>query len=91
VYEWEKGRCIPRLFKLVNISAYFGVSLDCLINGKQADGNILEEWLSRAEESETIADVNFRSTGRLISRFHSLPTGQKERLIGYLDALCREC
>ena len=90
MYEWEKGRRVPRFNKMMNISVYFGISLDCLVSGKAADYNILEERLSRLDKDETYEVNRSQSVGQLIHKFHSLSGGYKERLIGYLDGLCRE-
>ena len=90
VYEWEKGRSVPMLFKLINISAYFGVSLDCLVNGKTAGDNVLEARLVQPMRAEAFESVLAQGFGRVMSRFHTLPSHNKERLVGYLDALCRE-
>ena len=90
MYEWEKGRSVPMLFKLMNIAAYFGVSLDCLVNGKVANDNALEARLLQAEEAEALGTAQALGVSRLMSRFHALPGHNKERLVGYLDALYRE-
>ena len=90
MYEWEKGRRVPRFNKLVNISAYFGISLDCLVSGKASDSNILEEVLSRIAGDKIYEMSHSQSVGQFIHKFHALSGGHKERLIGYLDALCKE-
>jgi len=74
----------------MNIAAHFGVSLDCLINGTAASDNILEEKLSRLADAEILEFAHAQSFGRIISRFYSLPRHHQERLVGYLDALCKE-
>jgi len=90
VYEWEAGNNLPRLFKLINIAAYFGISLDCLFNGKVTGGNMMEARLIRAEEAESFGTAIDLGFGQFVSRFHALPDRYKERLLGYLDSLCRE-
>jgi transcriptional regulator with XRE-family HTH domain len=89
VYEWESGRSIPRLAKLINISAYFSVSLDCLLNGRMACEGVLEERLSQTAETETFEIARSHGAGQLVAKFNSLSSRRKERLIGYLDALYR--
>jgi len=90
VYEWEAGNNLPRLFKLINIAAYFGISLDCLFNGKVTGSNMMEARLIHLEGAEAFDAANDAGVGKLVARFHSLPDRYKERLLGYLDSLCRE-
>ena len=87
--DWETGHSVPRLFKLINISAYFDVSLDCLLNGKTAGENILENRLHQIEKADTFELAEARGVGRFMYRFNSLSAGGKDRLTGYLDALYR--
>lgn len=90
VCEWENGHCIPRMLKLMNISVYFGVSLDCILSGKATGESMLEEILSKVDEAEPSEPVRSYYAGQFIAQFNSLPNKHKERLIGYLDALGRE-
>jgi len=90
VYEWENGRCIPRMGKLLSIALYFNISLDCLIKGEAKAGNRLEEMLCSLGENDRPLPTDALSSTLLISRFHSLPSNQKERLLGYLEALVRD-
>ena len=90
MYEWETGRNIPRLYKMIDIAACFGISLDCLINGKVTGGNAMETRLIQPKGTDVFEAANELGLGQLVSRFHSLPNRFKERLIGYLDSLCRE-
>ena len=88
VYQWEYGYCIPRTTKLMNISAHFGISLDCILCGRAEKGNALEKLLCGTEEPDRAA--SFYSANRIIGQLNALPDQYKERLIGYLDALSRE-
>jgi transcriptional regulator with XRE-family HTH domain len=91
VCEWENGRCVPRLAKLVNISACFGVSLDSILCGRPAYGNELEALVCATQEPAAAqSGSNYMSAGKLLRLFQTLPDRDKERLAGYLDALCRE-
>jgi len=84
VYQWEHGYCVPRLVKLMNVSMYFGVSLDCLLCGKAMNDHMLEKQLCESN------DLPFPdSASRIISRYNALSASDKDRLIGYLDALSR--
>jgi transcriptional regulator with XRE-family HTH domain len=85
VRQWEYGYCVPRLVKLMNISAYFGVSLDCILCGKALSGNALEQMLCEGEKI-----IGFQGPGRVMRQYNALSSRRKERLAGYLDALCRE-
>lgn len=75
--------------KLVNIASYYGLSMDFIISGQTAGKNALEQDLNQATANEPTIPFYSRS-GTFISRFHALPSQQKERVIGYLDALYRE-
>ncbi|MCL2030806.1 MAG: helix-turn-helix domain-containing protein [Oscillospiraceae bacterium] len=85
VYQWENGCCVPRLAKLINIATYFGISLDCILCGRVVNDHILESHLCG------LGELPFSSaTSRIISRYNTLSARDRERLIGYLDALSRE-
>ena len=86
VRQWEHGYCIPRLIKLMNISMYFGVSLDCILCGRPVNDSLLELHLSGADENQDILPP----IKKLISKFNALSDSRKERILGYLDALSRE-
>lgn len=92
VCTWEYGGSIPRLAKLICISAYFGVSLDGILNGKAANNSMLEQLLCRSEKPRlTKPDCSQAYyAGRIIGQFNDLTDRHKERLIGYLEALIRE-
>jgi len=89
VYEWENGRCVPQILKLMNMAMYFGVSLDCILIGRKIGQNVLEEKLSRVAETEKPDDAACHP-GELLIRFNALSDLRRERLIGYLDALFKE-
>ena len=88
VYQWEHGYCVPRLVKLLNISAYFDVSLDCILCGRVVSESALEKLLGRAVEPAR--GVFSPGAGQLLTQFHTLSAQRRERLLGYLDALRRE-
>jgi transcriptional regulator with XRE-family HTH domain len=88
VYHWEHGYCTPKLVKLIHISMHFGVTLDCLLCGRAAKDDALEKQL--CETAEPAKPVSSYSASRMTSHFNALPSEQKERLIGYLDALSHE-
>lgn len=91
VYQWEYGRSIPRLSKLIAISSYFDISLDVILSGRiSKDGNMLEKRIASVDMSEGPVADDFRYTARFMAQFNALSSYGKERLIGYLDALCRE-
>ena len=50
----------------------------------------MEAKLIHQEGIEAFDAANDPGFGQLVSRFHSLPDRYKERLLGYLDSLCRE-
>lgn len=90
VGAWETGRCVPRLAKLISISIYFDISLDCLLSGKAMGESLLEESLSLIFRDNAYVRARARGTGQMISRYNSLSDKNKERLVGYLDALSRK-
>jgi hypothetical protein len=81
----ERGYCVPRLAKLINISDYFGVSLDCILRGRAIRDNALEKNLCGTAEP-----LYFHSEGQLLSKFLTLSDRNRERMMGYLDALYGE-
>lgn len=82
VYHWENGNCIPRTVKLMNISMYFDISLDCILCGRVMNDNMLEKQLCVSN------DFPFsHGLGRIIRQYNALSSPNKERLMGYLDAL----
>jgi transcriptional regulator with XRE-family HTH domain len=85
VYQWERGYCVPRLVKLFNISGYFGLSLDCILRGKAISDNALEKNLSGIAEP-----IFLHNEGQFLSKFLTLSDHNRERMMGYLDALYRE-
>ena len=87
VGAWEAGRCVPRLAKLISISSYFDISLDCLLSGHAVGKNDLEESLSFISGDDEYVHTHVRGTGQLMSRYNALPDKNKEHLLGYLDAL----
>ena len=89
VYQWEYGRSIPLLPKLLAIATYFNVSLDSILNGKLQGSTMLERRLSAGDDSEEFDVASSDYTGRVIAQFNSLSNSGKERLLGYLDALSR--
>ncbi len=70
----------------MNISVYFGVSLDCLLCGRAANGNATEKALCAEEHPQYIPG----GAGQVMRQFNALPKHHKERLMGYLDALSKE-
>ena len=89
VYQWECGRCVPLLPKLLAIANYFGVSLDIILSGKLHGNSTLEKRLSTAEKAGKFGVADYDYTGRVIAQFNSLSDNSKERLLGYLDALSK--
>ncbi len=78
VYKWECGNCVPMLSKLFAISQYFNVSIDSILTGKMFDNLDIPE-------RSNLFDLSY--TGQVITQINSLTNNQKERLLGYLDAL----
>jgi transcriptional regulator with XRE-family HTH domain len=85
VYQWEYGYCVPRLVKVMNISMYFGISLDCILCGRAADNNLLENQICGPNPTPFSSGA-----GRIVNRYNALSSHDKDRLLGYLDALSRE-
>ncbi len=91
VYQWECGRCIPMLSKLLEISQYFNVSIDSIIKGKTPSETMLEKQLNNlSTQKEQFSMYDSSDTNRFIAQFNSLPDTHKERLLGYLDALSKD-
>ena len=41
--DWKRGRCTPKQDKLQKIADFFGVSIDYLVNGKEAKNYYIDE------------------------------------------------
>lgn len=89
VSSWECGRAVPRLHKLIRISDYFNVSLDCILSGRAITENTLETRIA-SMEAPVLPGIPSHHTSQFIARINLLPSNHRERLIGYFDALCRE-
>ena len=92
--RWETGAFIPARKRLVEIAAFYGVSVDWILNGIVAEENELERRLSKlvgiAPKPEPSTAIPHSETQEFVSMFLLLSTEYKGRVVGYLDALCSE-
>ncbi len=66
------------------------MSLDCILSGRAVSDHTLEKIVSGSAPADPLDFAHANQTGQLITQFTSLSNHHKERLMGYLDALCRE-
>jgi transcriptional regulator with XRE-family HTH domain len=85
VCQWEHGYFVPRLVKVMNISTYFGISLDCILCGRAVNDNVLEKQLCESGSPRVHAGA-----GRIINLYNALSDSDKDRLTGYLEALSQK-
>ena len=64
--------------------------MECVLSGRATGESILEMKLSRATGAGTYGTERSFHVGQFINRYNALSSRQKERLLGYLDALCSE-
>lgn len=75
--EWKRGNSVPSAKKLIEIAAYFQVSLDWLMTGKDVR--------SGEELHEETADYFFTPEGQLNCRLEDLPRKEREFIREYLE------
>ena len=76
VQKWESGESVPELKKIVNISEYFGVSLDALI--LENDNRVVEEMYAKNEikpQYVNIHDWEFYSSNLMTEYQQSIEEG----------------
>jgi transcriptional regulator with XRE-family HTH domain len=74
--EWNKGKAKPSLDAVVKLAAYFNVSLDYLVLGKEA-----------TDESETkLENSNFQHP-ELVEKYNLLPSDMQARVLAYIDGM----
>ena len=76
VQKWESGESVPELKKIVNISKYFGVSLDALI--LENDNRVVEEMYAKNEikpQYVNIHDWEFYSSNLMTEYQQSIEEG----------------
>lgn len=74
ISKWENGRAFPEMTRLLFMSDYFGVSLDHLMRGKEAD--------------ETTDAESHCKTGDMLAVWNSFVSNLTEKQRKWLTILC---
>lgn len=74
VSKWELGQSFPEIEKLIDISNYFGVSVDSLVKDEKA---VVENEKTETKVSEKISEQN-----------NKLPIGVKRKIFLALCIIC---
>ena len=80
ISEWKKNRTNPSSDKILAICKVLDVSPEWLLSG-------VDPAASRAKNHDYyIIDVD-TDTGRLVAEFNKLDRSQRDRILGYIDAI----
>lgn len=91
VHRWEKGKHVANMRWLMKIAKLFDVSLSWLSNGTEPKSNAVKVDVAAIDvlPKKDPAECDYNKE-HFFALFSTLSVTRQGRLLGYLDAMCRE-